>query len=180
MLGLDPPSLPTVPPPTRQELERLRQKYVRLRELRSAVGLKEAHEVRGPLRELAKEFPGSLREIDVLSSERIQERALELTAATPAPEWARVTHAYHVLMRLSLWLKAELGSGAGPRDLAVAVEQQFGVACTAQWVERVKKPPRGRLNDLVFEALAAQFQRSELEVRRLIFPRGNMEAEGAA
>ncbi|MEZ4372657.1 MAG: hypothetical protein R3B07_17675 [Polyangiaceae bacterium] len=173
MSGAATADLPTVPTPSAAELQRLRHKYVRLGELRAGVGVNSAEDVREPLRELAREFPGSLREIDVLSSGRIQKRALELQGSLEAPEWARVTHAYHLLMRVTLWLKAELGAGASAQRLADSVEAEFGVACAPSWIERVKKPPRGRLNDLVFEALAAQFERSVPDLRRLIFPRGD-------
>ncbi|MCB9583794.1 MAG: hypothetical protein H6718_00260 [Polyangiaceae bacterium] len=170
--------LPRVPKPGAPELSRLHHKYVRLGQLRAGVGVNSAEDVREPLRELAREFPGSLREIDVLSSERIQQRAsaLEgaaLDGASEAPEWARVTHAYHLLMRTALWLKAELSAGVNAEQLATRVEAEFGVACTPRWIDRVKQPPRGRLNDLVFEALAAQFERSVAELRGLIFPRGD-------
>ncbi|MCA9627266.1 MAG: hypothetical protein KC766_06355 [Myxococcales bacterium] len=175
MSSLERSQLPQVPPPSAADLARLRHKYERLGELRAAVGQHSAEQVRTPLRELAKEFPGSLREIDVLSSERIQERVTALESGSEPPEWAEVIHGYHVLMRVSLWLKTQLSSREDAPRLAEEVEHRFQVICAPEWIGRVAKPPRGRLNDLVFEALTAQFGRSAADLRALIFPRGNTE-----
>ncbi len=166
---------PIVPPPSAPELERLHHKYLRLAELRAGVGVHSADHVREPLRELAREFPGSLRQIDVLSSERIQERAAALDAPSdPLPDWVLVTHAYHRLMQLSLWLKGKLAHSERDADgLARAAEERWGLPCSAGWVALVDKPPRGRLNALVFEALSAQFGRPQPELRALVFPREN-------
>src|SRR5690606_24490131 len=153
------------------------RKYRLVAELRDGVGVLSAAEAREPLRALSREFPGALREVDVLSAEAISSRRAELEVAVePYAVWMRVVHAYHQTMAVSLWLKAALGkSRQAPQlaELAAEASRRHGVVCDVTWVAAVASPPGGRLNRLVFEELSAEFGLPVAELRALLFPGAN-------
>jgi hypothetical protein len=98
---------------SREDLMALREKYRRLVDLRRSrdaaekAGLKafpsEVRAVRrAALRALAAEFPGALRELDVLTAARLRERLGEVERALsggPVPEWLRACSLLHALLR---------------------------------------------------------------------------------
>src|SRR5687768_16978859 len=84
----------------------LRDKYVEmLRMRRDAEGLTR----REDMARLAERFPGSLREIDELPLEEIEQRIATLDRVVageiPPPDWARVLARYHGWLRAALRLK---------------------------------------------------------------------------
>jgi hypothetical protein len=151
-------------PPTPQVLHGLVDKYERLLRLRT-----EPTEVapRDELRSLARQFPGALRELDRLPLETIETRLAALRRvladATEPETWMGLQASYHGYMRATLRVKR--WSRAWPRDPAAAL-----LAFTAKYVPapdepglgyfdeallvKIRKPPAGRLNPLVIEAVA--------------------------
>jgi hypothetical protein len=95
------------------QLELLRGKYRRLLELRLAreaaveaghasFPMEERGARRAAMKQLADEFPGSLRELDVSSSRELELRLAELDQALldgPVPDWAPVCLALHEVLR---------------------------------------------------------------------------------
>jgi hypothetical protein len=151
-------------PPTPQVLQGLVDKYERLLRLRT-----EPTEVapRDELRSLARQFPGALRELDRLALETIEIRlrALRrvLANATEPETWMCLQASYHGYMRATLRIKR--WSRGWPQEPAAAL-----LAFTAKYVPapdepglayfdeellvKIRKPPAGRLNPLVLEAVA--------------------------
>lgn len=151
-------------PPTPQVLYGLVDKYERLLHLRT-----EPTEVapRAELRSLARQFPGSLRELDRLSIETLETRLAALRrvladASDPEP-WMCLQASYHGYMRATLRIKR--WSRAWPDEPAAALlaftaryvpaADEPGLACfDAELLAKIRKPPEGRLNPLVYEAVA--------------------------
>jgi hypothetical protein len=158
------------------QLGRLARKYERLIELR-----REASE-RPPedLRELAREFPGALRELDALPLAELERRlasarrALDGEPKEALIEWLL---AYHALMRTALAVKRRLRGERRPtsetaRGVAAAESAETGVPCSAEFVVEVASPPRGRLNELVLARLAEAAGRGTEELRAALFAGG--------
>jgi hypothetical protein len=111
------------------------------------------------LRELAREFPGCLRELDTLGATELARRAAAVdNAATGGPreEWMAWIWGYHRLMRAALALRR---GGGGDAD---GVDEAFAVA--------VKAPPSGRLGIVVLRRLAAEHGRPAKEIATALFP----------
>lgn len=163
-------------PMTPLDLAKLSRKYQLIAALREGVGVLSAAQAREPLRALSREFPGALREVDVLSVAVLERRRTELSTATePYALWMRAVHAYHQIMALSLWLKVRLGrhtESSSFEQLAAEASQHHALTCDAAWVAAVASPPGGRLNRLVFGWLAAQVGLAAADVPGLLFPRG--------
>lgn len=152
-------------------LPALARKYELLSELRRA----KLPQPERALRPLAREFPGALRELDCLPLPLLDQRLAAVVDAAQggAPEpWIEWMLAYHEQMRLALRAKARLG-GAGPGDaqLIARVASELGEPCSPAFVARVARPPRGRLNLLVFELLEQRFGRPRAELELALFPR---------
>jgi hypothetical protein len=164
------------------DLRALRDKYERILALRIAHDRR--HEVDEPdprraLAALATEFPGSLREIDVLPREEIEARIaalLRAEAKSTALPWMEAQHLVHTLARGALAAKRWLGkrrtittmhreafleaidSGDLPRE-ALAWEDDLA---------RVARPPRGRIMDLVVSRAARELDLDERALRALV------------
>ena len=76
-------------------------KYERMRELRAA---RAGDEARAALRELAREWPGALKELDTLATAEIERRATAC-AAGEAEAWMAWSLRYHELMRAALAIR---------------------------------------------------------------------------
>lgn len=155
-------------------LPALARKYRVLSDLRRGV-LPPARET---LRPLAREFPGALRELDCLPLALLDRRlraVLEAErGATPEP-WIEWMLAYHERMRLALSAKAllagaELGDPEQWARLASSLSLEFDAPCDAAFVARVARPPRGRLNSLVFELLEQDLAKPRAELEQALFP----------
>ncbi|HEY6557993.1 MAG TPA: hypothetical protein VI072_12000 [Polyangiaceae bacterium] len=164
--------------PSRSDLIALARKYRTLGELRRAQYHTSFVEAQAPLRRLAGEFPGALRELDVLPLDEIDRRADALVAAADSGElsaWMEWLHEYHSRLRLALSVKRQL---AGRRDvddgtarqLADSLGAEYGCPCDAAFVHAVLRPPQGRINVLVFQALEAQFGEPQMVITRTLFP----------
>ncbi len=164
--------------PTRADWAALARKYRVLAELRRRQHEMAHEEARGPLRQLAREFPGSLRELDALPLEVIEARAASCEAASGGgvvEPWMDWMGAYHASMRVALAVKRRLGGRRGvSEDLAVAVAAECsepGAAVDAPFVHAVAQPPRGRLNAVVLAHLAARFGKQGHDIALTLFPR---------
>ena len=145
------------------ELVALRRKYAALAAWRAQKQRDGTEPDRAALRALATEFPGALREIEVLSEQTLAERidALDRCIAGHAPPalWMRAMDAFHRWMRAALWLKRRARSRALDRDaihdLARDSSGQFGLLIDSAWVQSVLTPHDGRMRPLVIAAVAA-------------------------
>jgi hypothetical protein len=140
-----------------QELATLVDKYERMTALRARLGKGAPGAAdRELLRALAKDFPGALRELETLETSELERRTLAARTAAAggdAPDWLRWTAAYHALMRRALLLRA--GQGDPLDELADAA----------------RAPRHGRLNVVVFEALARRFGAPVAVIWDTLFPR---------
>ena len=130
----------------REAIRALADKYDRMRALRAELGRgATTPEHRARLRSLSLDFPGSLRELEVLSTDEIALR-LRLSSAIvdEAPAWLVWTAAYHVAMRDALRARHE-----GDRSPS----------------------PHGRLNAKVFATLGARYGVESSVVWDAVFPR---------
>ena len=123
----------------------LADKYQRMCALRATLGRgTPSVEHKALLRALARDFPGALRELETLDTTELERRAAtvrEVAAGAPAPPWVAWVAAYHELMRRALALR-----GGAPAN---ADEDGFATA--------VLSPRHGRMNVVVFSALATRF-----------------------
>jgi hypothetical protein len=156
----------------------LAHKYRRLRDLRRRKHGESANAVRSELRCLAEEFPGALRELDVLPLRVIEHRLAELESAASdgrAAAWMSWMHEYHALMRLALDVKRRIPKRRAlddeqARALAESTSRRAGRSCDPSFVRAVARPPGGRLNRLVFEHLASRFETDTEIIHRTLFP----------
>ena len=143
---------------------------------------------RRALRDLAHEFPGALRELDVLGLAEITRRVERLrdrvTMTVEAggnlgidDSWVEWILAYHGLMRAALIVKRASGrtrrqlSGA---ELALTLEAARGhfewPAIDEAFVRAVITPPGRRLTAVVLVALGRHFGAPAAEISRTLFP----------
>jgi hypothetical protein len=162
----------------RSDLIALARKYRALAELRRAQHHVVDDDVRIPLRQLAREFPGALRELDSLPLEEIDRRVEQLEQAAwrgGVEPWMEWMHQYHSTMRAALHIKRRLAgrralSDVAALDIAVEVRRAFGVRCDAEFVHAVARPPEGRINVLVFRRLAEDFGAEPRALWLALFP----------
>ncbi len=163
---------------SRSDLAQLARKYRTLGELRRTEHHVAAAEVRTPLGDLAREFPGALRELDTLPLDEIDRRADRLEAAADAGEsepWMEWLYAYHVAMRAALHVKRVLAGARGIDDrrafeLARDAARVTGYRCDVAFVHAVARPPGGRLNAVVFGRLEAELGARPGSVWQALFP----------
>ncbi|HMJ13259.1 MAG TPA: hypothetical protein VK524_17685, partial [Polyangiaceae bacterium] len=134
---------------TRSDLIALARKYEILAELRRAQYHMSFVEARAPLRRLAREFPGALRELDLLPLDEIDRRADALRAAAQTGEtapWMEWLHEYHSRLRLALSVKRQLPGRRAlddgtARQMAETLGAEHGCVCDAAFVQAVLRPP---------------------------------------
>jgi hypothetical protein len=131
------------------------------------------------LRELSREFPGALRELDTLPLDEIDRRVTALDrageGAAPLETWMTWMTAYHATMKAALLVKARVARRPGldtaaVEELAAATSEKSGVVVDAAFVRAVASPPGGRLNRAVFERLGAEFGAAADEMWEVLFP----------
>jgi hypothetical protein len=130
----------------------LTDKYRRMLELRARLtGPLDARD-RATLKQLAREYPGALRELDSLPTDEIERR---LAACERGGEpWLDWMQRYHTLMRAALRIKS---GGA-----AVDVDDAFARA--------VRRPEHGRVMAVVFTRLASELGLPRQQVWDTLFP----------
>ena len=163
---------------SRSDWVALARKYWTMAELRRTQHQTTGAEARGPLRVLSREFPGSLRELDLLPLDQIEARATRFERAAeggPIEPWMEWMMAYHATMRAALDVKRELGgrrslSRSDAGVIAARTAPPGSVRVDAEFVLAVAMPPRGRLNAIVFECLEAHFEAREGSIDQALFP----------
>ena len=139
----------TVGDADRSALAALADKYDRMHALRERLGRgAPSADDRVVLKQLAHDFPGSLRELETLRTNEIDERRRAAHAglgASTVPAWLMWTAAYHAAMRDALDLRRD-------RNARTAL-------------------PHGRLNVKVFAALAVRFDVPAVVLWDRLFPR---------
>ena len=179
------------------DLRALRDKYermLRLRELharaRTEPGFVEP-DPRPEMADLARSYPGALREIDelplALIRERIEALATAETDATRTAPWMTAQSRFHALARGALAVKRWLAG----RRLTPEIDEGFAVALPALpyaedahlWrgdLAAIASPPRGRLMDLVYVRLAGELGVDVTSARAAVLPpRCSLRGRGA-
>ena len=113
-----------------ESLAALARKYRTLAEVRRAKQRSGEHTPREEMRALAREFPGSLRELDVLPLDELDRRAIALEQAGrgfAVQPWMRWMADFHALLRAALSIKARLRGARSvdeerARELAASFE----------------------------------------------------------
>lgn len=169
------------------DLRALRDKYERMFALRAAHERARSDasfvepDPREDMARLAEDYPGALREIDVLPLELIAARIQALVTAERDPSrvetWMVAQTAFHCHARGALVAKRWL---AGRKTITPAVRAAFAEALRglprgadaelfANELEAVASPPRGRLMVLVHAKVARALAMTEAEARMLVF-----------
>ncbi len=186
-------------------LGRLEEKYRLLAELRgrreiaersgaTSFALDESKARSLAFREIAREFPGSLREMEHSSREALEARRagvrLEIEAVSRGPArarlsrtWVAVVLEYHAVLRealaVKLWLARSVPPGAGLDEDVMRAFGRWHRRSPARHtptgdldrkaLERYRRPPRGRLHAIVWERLEERFRAGREELERLVF-----------
>jgi hypothetical protein len=163
---------------SRSDLVALARKYRTIAELRRAQHLASREQAIGMLRELAREFPGALRELDSLPLEEIERRLERIERAMfrgEAEQWMGFMHEYHRMLRAALGVKRRLGARKSVEELvaleiAREVTDESGFGCDVEFVQAVARPPRGRVSVFVLRRIAVAFGTEPESIARALFP----------
>jgi len=145
-------------------------------------------------RRIAREFPGSLREIEACTAAVLREKARAVEeeiarssggfAPGAASWWMAVVVDYHAALRECLavkrWLSEHLARGAPvtPEDLRRFMawhsdwphrRGDLGTEAAGAFLERVRRPPSGRLHALVWRELQEKHGRGRKELELAVF-----------
>jgi len=191
------------------DLERLAEKYRILtllrvrREEAEAAGLSgfppaEIADRTLAFRDVAEEFPGSLRELEVQSGNALRAKAGELEAQiallrgdprgpssvrAPARSWMVIAVDYHATLRESLavkfWLAQRLPRGRAITPAVFAEFENWHAAwphrhglldpADAAFLEKHRRPPGGRIHNLVWGALSKRHGLTQTELETTLF-----------
>lgn len=165
--------------PTRDDLLGLEEKYAQLEALRRARERGEPIPERAVFKALAERFPGALRELDKLPMEALEKRREQLALALSGglvERWMVWMVAYHVLMRVALWVKIRTAKQPAVTPermvfLVRGVEKEFGFGVEEAFVSDVARPRAGRINAVVLGRIAGMFGVTEADVRGGLFPK---------
>jgi len=153
---------------SRDDLAALLRKYEEIRRLRVASRGDPTADPRDAMAELAREFPGALREADDLPPVDLEARIAALRGALDGSgataRWMQATARFHALARGALsakrWLRGRRSAGGA---LALLEEHELAThpfpEDARDWrddLARVASPPGGRLTALVFDRLAVE------------------------
>jgi hypothetical protein len=164
-----------------RELGELRTKYEEMRRLRLAHEAGDPEPPREAMAALAARFPGALREIDELPLAEIHARIASLGNAEAGrinvTMWMEATSLFHAMTRGALsvkrWLAGRKHVDAETRAAFEAAAPTLSHADDARaWaddLQRIARPPRGRVTDLVYERIAAAMHVTPREARILVF-----------
>jgi hypothetical protein len=165
-----------------EQLVALKDKYAELQRLREEDARGERGDVRVRLTVLAARFPGALRELDDLPpamlTRRLDAVSAALIDASRIESWMVATTMFHELARGALAAKRWLSGRVDPRAVDAATREAFASASlpfpddARAWVDhldRLARPPRGRISEAVFERVGASLGMSALDARELVF-----------
>ena len=165
-----------------EALTGLARKYRTMADVRREKLRTGLHTPREAMRSLAREFPGSLRELDVLPIVEVDRRATALEAAALDPglaqPWMRWMARQHALLRAALRIKAHGRSEPIDPELAARLAAEEGV--DVRFALRCARPPGGRLNALVLERLIEETGESAEVLQAALSPRRPTAEEIAA
>jgi hypothetical protein len=164
-------------PPSRSDLIALARKYRTLSELRRATFQLTSFDERRLARQLAREFPGALRELDIMPLAEIERRADALAAAArggPAEAWMEWMVAYHRTMRAALAIQRLLLGRRTVREeraivIAFDVSHESGVRCDVEFVRELASPSRGRIHSVVFRRLSIELGATPSAIQGALF-----------
>jgi hypothetical protein len=169
------------------DLRALRDKYERMLRLRQlhARAAKEPDFVepdpRPAMAELARLYPGALREIDELPLDVIHARIDELVRAegdrSLVAPWMTAQTSFHRLARGALavkrWLAGRPVTPEVHRAFARALDGMSGSDAARLWANdlaAIARPPRGRVMDLVYARLAGELGVDVSAARAAVLP----------
>ena len=178
------PPFETQTVPHASVLHALRHKYAAIVELRlaHAAGTEDPQAVRPRLLDLAREFPGALREIDQLALDELHRRIAELDSVlageSPHASWMAAVALFHALLRGALcakrWMSTAGLAGEDARRAFVAGLPAMAFPDDARaWIDdldAIAAPPRGRMMDLVLPRIAKTLAITVEETRALVLP----------
>ncbi len=165
--------------PSEADLRALARKYEVLARMRRDRERDGSIAARAELRALAREFPGSLRELDTVHLDEIDRRTRTLIEAAQGvvaiESWMVWMSAYHATMRAALFIKARIArapllSDERARALADQATAHLGQPIDTAFVRAVATPPCGRLNALVFNRLGQEFAVTSEHMWQTLFP----------
>jgi len=163
-----------------EDLRSLRRKYEEILRLRRIALADPANDPRRAMATLAAEFPGSLREADALPLVELGRRIASIARVErgdePVASWMTAMIRFHALTRGALCVKKWLG---GRKDVDAATfgafDREADGLCYARdaraWeadLDRVARPPKGRITDLVLARIAVELGVQEHTVRRWV------------
>jgi len=128
---------------------------------------------RAALRAMADEFPGALRELDVLGAAELLRRVEHLAGEGDGSPWLPWIVAYHRLMKVALVAKRtagrtrQLSAGALPPVLAGASGDGSLDEALAR---KAARPAAGRLSVVVLRALGEHFGVPVERISTTLFP----------
>ena len=136
---------------------------------------------RDGLRELAEEFPGALRELDVLGLAELERRVARLDRAggdavdSDADAWALWIATYHRIMRAALAAKRALGkqrrpSAAQLAELTAATSALAALPLDEEFVRAIAAPPGGRIGVVVLRTTARHLGVPAATLSMTLFP----------
>jgi hypothetical protein len=141
----------------------------------------EGIERKAAFRELAEEFPGALRELE-LPVAVLQARAADVAAELATVEaggrvervWVRVAIAFHhrlaEMLAVKIWLARRIGPRGQVTDEVIAALAAFlGRAVSREELETLHHPPGGRVVELVWRELEEQEGMSGVALREMLF-----------
>lgn len=145
-------------------------------------------------RRVAEEFPGALRELEATGAAALRRKAEAVAAEIeearrdpkrdrPARAWIAVVLDHHAALREAIaakrWLARRLPRGAPVTGAVVEAfeewHRRWPHVCGAlgppgrDLLDRIRRPPRGRIQDLVWRALEARHGRARRELEALVY-----------
>lgn len=130
---------------------------------------------RAAFRALARRFPGALRELEVLSSETLERRALELEACArgerEAALWMLAIESFHRWMRVALRVKAR-SHYSSPDEAAASHDAAF--------VQRLLARDTNRLRPVVIERVAVELNVEPSVVAHIVLQREHANTHSTA
>jgi hypothetical protein len=160
-------------------LRALARKYRSLVELRArrdggaAAAAGEAPAM-GVLRELAREFPGCLRELDTLGAAELARRAAAAEGAageaSSVEDWMLWIWGYHRLMRAALAIRRGTAAEVSGQVSGQVSGVEGDDLVDAGFVAEVRAPPGGRIGIVVLRRLEALHGRPAREIAARLFP----------
>lgn len=158
-----------------EALRELAEKYRTLLAWRAQKQRDGSEPDRAELRALARQFPGALRELEVLSIETLEQRERELDACArgerEAALWMLAIESFHRWMRVALRAKAR--SSSETRDESAATDE-------AAFVQSLLARDTNRLRTIVIERVAVELNVEPSVVAHIVLQREHANPHSTA